>query len=56
MPFIAEEDLVKQKNTIIIADRNTTDAFLTAYEDTNAYPIHIPGLYTIWVRKGYALG
>ena len=56
MPFIAEEDLVKQNNTIIIADKNTTDVFLTAYEDTNAYPIHIPGLYTIWVRKGYALG
>lgn len=56
MPFIAEEELVKEKNTIIIVNKNTTDAFLTAYEDKNSYPIHLPGLYTIWVRKGYALG
>ncbi len=51
MPFIAEEDLLKEKDSIIITDKQANNKFLVAYhEDNNAYQIHIPGEYTVWVK------
>ena len=57
MPFIPEEELLKQKDSIVIIDKDSNNTFLTAFKDTDdSYQIHVPGLYTIWIHKGYVLG
>ena len=53
MPFMAEEDLMDHKNTILIVDKEKEKSSIAAYlDDQNAYEVHIPGNYTLWVTKG----
>ncbi len=57
MPLMAEEDLFRNTNAIIIARTDDKNPLLTACSDNeNSFEIHVPGEYTIWFRKGYKLG
>ena len=57
MPLMAAEDLLRNQNSIIITKDEASSPLLTAMDDNeNSFEVHVPGEYTIWLRKAYKLG
>ncbi len=52
MPLMAEEDLYKNGNAIVLTQDKNKSPFITAFTKTTpTYAINIPGEYTIWVKN-----